>query len=308
MEPRLDGNESIFFTRQQEEIDPKIYEVVFAPLLARSLIPTQEGIAPTAPVYTYRMYEDVGEAKVVSDWSDDLPAVQAKGTESPQIIHTLADSYGWSILEIQEAARTNTPLDTMLARAAKRAIDSKIDKFLSVGDSAYGVTGLLSIASGTTTFTPATKQGGGIAWADATGEEIAADLIGIVNALVEATQAAGAVFTKYVVAVPVAQYNMAAARRISIASDTTALQFAKQNSPYIEDVVSWFRTKTAGAGGVTRMVAYPRDPMVVAGIVPMEFTILPPQEKNLKIIRPCIGRCGGIIARYPVAIGYGDGI
>lgn len=303
-EIKLDAVESVFFKRQLEAIDAKVYETMYPAYKARSLLPTQGGVDPTDRVYTYRMSNSVGFAKFIANAGDDLPRATANATESSQLIKRLGVSYGYSVYDIRAAARSGIALDAMEAMAARRAIEEKVDAILSLGDVSHGLTGLLGIASGTTSFTPSTKGLGGLTWANATGDEMAADVIGIVSAIVAATKGA---FNRFKVVVPIEQFNLLQSKRLSGNGERTALQFA-QASAFVESIEPWYRCDGAGAGGTDRMCAFASQPDVVSALVPEEFMLHAPQERNLELVRLATAACGGVIARYPVAIAYGDGI
>lgn len=306
---RLDAAESAFFLRQLEAVDQQTYEVRYPALRARSLIPTQPNIPDWARVYTWREYDKFGTAKFIANTADDLPRADAKGAEASKIIKPLGASYGYDIFEVKAAAAMGTPLDAMKANACRYAIENKVDSVLALGDTKHNLQGLLSLTS-TTSFTVGTKQAGGLTWGtlaapNATGDEVAADLMGIVSNLVDATKG---LWARFKIVLPIKQYNYAAQKRLGSNSDTTALRFALDNSPFIESIEPWYRCSGAGAGATDRMVAYPLDPMVLAGIVPMEYTPMPVQQENLEYIINAIATCAGVVARYPVAISYGDGI
>lgn len=306
---RLDASESVFFKRELEAIDARVYEVKYPEYKARRLIPTQDGVSESDKVYTYRMYDTFGKAIWVGPGSSDSPVGEATGDEVPQVIRPLTAGYEYDIFEIQAAARQNRPLDSMKAMGARRAMEELIDQALSIGVANMGLKGLLGIAN-TTTFTPSTKTAGGLTWGtmaapNATGAEVANDIMGICSRIVEVTKG---VFDRFNVLLPIEQYNYAAQVRIGSVSDTTALAFAKATSPFIADVIPWFRCDAAGAASADRMCAYPYNPEVVSALVPMEIRFLPPQERELKFKRPGIASCGGVVCRYPVAVAYGDGI
>lgn len=309
---RLDASESVFFSRQLESIDATTYEAKFPELKARRFLPTISSVAEWAKVYMYRAMERFGSAKVIANMADDLPRADVSGSEVSQTIKYLGASFGYDIQEIKAAAAMGTDLDGLRARSCRYAIEEQIDELLALGDTSLGLTGLLKIASGTTSFTPSTKAAGGTSWGtldapNATGQEVAADLMAAPAAIVAASKEAFA--GPFTIALPIAQYNYAAQTPHGTGNGMlTALQFAKANSPYIADIVPWHRCATAGSGSVTRMAVFPRDPMVLGALVPQEYTQLAPQQRNLAWVVNAMASCGGIVCRYPIAVAYGDSI
>jgi hypothetical protein len=309
---KLDSNQNIFFSRQLEDIDDKSYEVLFAGMLARRYIPQIEGVPEWANSHTFRMYEMVGTAKIVGPNSNDLPRVGVKAAEKSRIIKQLADSYSWTVREIQQAAATGAPLDEMTVLAARTAIARLVDDLLASGDSTNGIEGLLNL-TGVNTSTATTKTGGGTNWLSAgcTPDEILKDL----NLIISDTRAALKQadnqipqFARFTILLPSLNYQKVATTARSSTSDTTILKFFLENNPWVESVEEWYKCDTGASGGGTRAVCFPRTPLWGGSLIPQEFSALPPQESGLDIIVPCTATCGGVITRYPVAARYMDAI
>ena len=308
MQDRLDAAESVWFKRQLEFIDRQMYETVFPDNLARLYIPTQSGVPDWANVYTWHMFEKFGKAKIIGNHGDDLPRADATGSEASKIIKDLGVAYGWTLREVKRSNATGVPLDAMKAMSARFAIDTEMDNILANGLATHNLEGLLSL-TGANTYTPITKAGGGTTWAVATPDEISQDLFGIVaKAQGDLKMAGGPVFRKFTILIPIEQYALIAQKRMGDGSNITVLNFCLQNSPWIEAIEPWHHCDTAGSGGVDRMVAYPRNPLVVAGIVPQEYVAMTPQQRNLEFVVNTIASTGGVVCRYPIAVLYGDGI
>lgn len=306
---RLDAAESVFFKRQLEAVDRTLYETLFPENKARTLIPTQGGIPDWARVYTWRMFEQFGKAKIAANMADDIPRADRTGSEDSKIIKPVTSSYGWDIFEVKAAAATNTPLDALKAVAARFAIETEIDEILAIGNTQNNLTGLLNLSS-TTSFTVSTKAATGLtAWSGASADEIAKDLFGIVSAIMVAMKGAGGpMFSRFTIVLPISQYALIAQKRMGDGSDSTVLRFVLANSPWIEAIEPWHHCTGAGSGATDRMVCYPKNPLVLAGLVPMEFTTLPPEQRNLEFVVNALATVGGVVCRYPVAVSYGDGI
>ena len=308
----LDAVQSAFFKRQLEHIEQQAYEFKFPNLMALQLVPLVGGIPEWAKVYTWRMFEEFGSAKVIANMADDLPRSDVSGTESSKVIKTIGSSYGYDVDEIAAAAeKTGTALDVSRAMACRRAIDTGLDDLLSTGDSASGIEGLID-PTDAQSYTLSDKDNGNaktwgtVGTPNATPQEIVADLMGIAAARVEATKG---VFTRFTIVLPIPQYNLAAQIPMGPAGETTPLKFALANSPYIESVVPWYKLTAGTPGGATnRMLCFARTPEVVAGIVPLRFQVEAPQQKNLTYIINARAKCGGIVLRYGAAYAVADGL
>ena len=308
LDSRLDASESAFFARQLEHVDKTLYETVFPENKARKLIPTQPGVPDWARVYTWRLFDKFGRAKIISNTADDIPRADVSGAEESKIIKPVAASYGWDVFEIKAAAATGTPLDALKAVSARFAVETEIDRILMLGDSDHGLIGLLGL-SNTTSFTPADKAAGGKTWAVATPDEIIADVSGAIQAIRTALKnAGGPSFQRFDIVLPIAQYSKISQTRLGDGSDTTILKFLLESNPFVNSIEESHHSDGAGAAATDRMTVYPRNPLILAGIVPMEFNTQPPEQRNLEFVINAMASTGGVVARYPVAIAYGDGI
>ncbi len=306
---RLDAAESVFFARELEDIDRRMFQTIFADLRALQYIPLIPGISPYQAVYTWRMFTMFGQAVIVDDTADDIPAADVTGDEESRIIKTVGSAYSYNIFDIQRAAAVGTPLDQMKADAARFAINTKVDQILALGDAPHNLVGLLSIPSGTTSYSPNTKSLGGTTWVNGTPDEVAKDIHGIAAAVrVAMKNSGGPMFNDLTVLVPDAQHAQIATTRMGDGSDSTILRHVLTTSPWIKAIEPWHLCATAGAGSTARMVCYPRTELVVGAVLPIPYASQPPQQRNLNFVINAIARCGGIVPRYPIAIAYGDGI
>lgn len=315
---RLDSNETIFFTRQLEAIDPTAYMTLFAGILGRRYIPLVENVSPLENVYTYRMYTIHGKARLGAPRARNAPVVSVTAEEASQNIKQIPVAMTWTVREIQQAAKYNVPLDNLTVQAAMSTIARKQDNMLAFGEAGTNIKGLLNHSS-VVLSTPVNKTGGGTAWTGATvkADEIIKDVNTLINdtraALKQASKMPGGdatpAFDKFTVLVPSTRYSLIASTPRTDNSDTTILQFLLRNNPFIESIEEWFQCDTADAAGTgPRLVAYPRDPMCVGALIPEEFNQLGPQEEGHSIVVPANGSCGGTVLRYTVAVRYMDGI
>ncbi len=313
---RLDAGESAMFLRQLEDIDSRAFMRRYPDLIARQVIPTFENVAQWAAVYTYREWTPNGAAKFIKDLADDLPSVDVTGKEFSQSIRDCGNSYKFSIKEIKYAAANGLSLDGMRAEAARTATEQLLDQTLATGSALEGLQGILSLdstaiasANRVTVVTASTKAAGGVAWGTllapvATGQEVANDVIGLASKIVSDTKG---IWSRLNVVLPIDQYNYMAATRLNAINDTTALEFVLKNAN-VASVRPWYACATAGGSSASRLAMFPSDPMVLGGIVPMEWTPQAPQQRNLSWVINCLASCGGVVCRYPIAMRYMDAI
>ena len=131
---RLDQGEQVFFEDQLTLVKARTYDVIHKDLKALTLLPVSTEQDDAAEHIEYRSYDQVGMAKIVSDYANDFPRVDTLGTKKSVQVHSLGDSYGYSIQEIRRAARANFNLDARRAMAARRGIEEKQDHIAWFGD------------------------------------------------------------------------------------------------------------------------------------------------------------------------------
>lgn len=308
----MDAGEGFTFLRQLESVDTFAYQQLYPGLMAQQLIPPESGVPSWAHTRTYRQYDRKGIAALIASASDDLPLMEETGQEFTSYIKPFGAAYQYNLDEIAAAAATGIPIDSMRAAQARWACERAVDQVLANGTQTLpngttpAVPGLLGLTNqtGTTAFTPGTKQAGGTTWGtiaapNATGDEVAADLMGVCNKIFEATQQ---LFSSFRILVNPAQYDYASQKRLGSVSDTTALAFAKANCPYIENVYPWWQIP-AGT-----LVAFAPSPLVAAAVVPLQWTPEPPQARSLTYVINSRIRCGGVISRYPVGMSIVTGL
>lgn len=302
--PHLDAAENAAFLRELEFISKKMLNIRYAALKGRQIVPTDnEGMGAWQQSYTYRLWDSKGEAKPIMDMSDDLPAVNLHGTETTQRIQAYGVSFNFSIDEVAAMAATGRSLETDRAAVARKVLEQKLDTIASSGDSARGIYGINSL-TGTDTFTPGTKAAGGLTWAVATPDEILADMNGAVRQIRVNTKE---VESPTRIVLPTSQHQIISTKARSTLSDTTILKFFELNNPGIQ-VLSWERLAAAGSGSTDRMLVYDPTPENLKMLVPLEFTMQPPQLKNMSYVVNCWVKTGGVISPFPKSISFADGI
>ena len=258
-----------------------------------------------AETYTYRQYDAVGIAKIIADYSDDMPIVSVLGKEFTSNIKTLGVGYYYSLQEVRAAQQANKPLDAMKAQACRDAFEQAVDKIGTSGDSANGLLGFLNQPNALLYTVLNDGTGSSQTWASKTPDQIIRDITGITNYIFTTTKQVEKPDT---LAVPPTQYNQIVATPRASNSDTTIHDFVLRTNPFIKSIVPWYKLTGAGTSNKDRMVCYTRNPRKLRLQIPLEQQPLPPQAKDLGFTVPTEGRIGGVVAYYPYAMSYGDGI
>lgn len=302
---RLDAAQTVFFTRQLEEIDATMYDVKYADLEAFQLVPVKSDMHPGTDSYTYRMYDAKGVATMTSNYAGSSPRADVSGQEFTSRVRGIRNSYGYNVQEIRAAAKENFPLDSARAIAARRVMNEKVNRTALLGDAEHQIVGLFNQPNAQTYTIPANGTGASKKFADKTTEQVLDDLFGFVDQIPTVTNEIEKP-TRVLMPYPVIR---ALGRRLvgAAAPGVSILKFFQEQRPGIEVRGALF-LNSAGAGGVGRMMAYDPKPENMQLLVPIAFESFPPQQNGLEFVIENHARMGGVVVRFPMSMIYADGI
>lgn len=302
---QLDANESAFFTRQLESIKTKTYDTKQKVLKAVTLIPVSTDAPAGADLITYRKFTQIGLAKFIQDYAHDLPRADIYGEEVSRKVHSIGNSYGYSIKEIRRAQLAGLDLDPRRAAAARRAQDELVNTTALLGNTAHNIPGFLNNPNITEYTVPADGTGSTKTFSTKTPDQIIASINGLVNAAVAATNGRELPDT---LLLPITQYNLLANTPRSANSDTSTLQWILKNNVYLKSIEWVSELAGIGAGGTDRMLCYVKDADHLTLEIPQPFEQFPAQAKGLAFEVPCHSETAGTIIYYPASVVFGDGI
>jgi hypothetical protein len=294
----LDAGETGFIAKQLEHVAAQTYDIKRAPAKARSFIPVDSIVPSGAESFSYDQWDTVGLARLIANYADDLPAVDAFVKRFNAPIRGLGASYSYSLQDIRAVQFSRGRLNEMKALAARDSVEYQIDQLAAFGNVAAGLSGFLN-HSAVPLVTPVVG-----AWTESTSAtDIFKDLNKLVNAIVQATKETG-----------IPDTLLLDTESMGILLKPTGAEFSKtilraflDNNPYIKNIDQWHLLDNANVALTgRRIMAYKRDPVVVQLVIPQEFEQLPPQPKNLSFSVPCHARIGGISFHYPLAAAYMD--
>jgi hypothetical protein len=301
---RLDANEGVFFARQLEYVRAQTYDVKRPKLSALALMPVDTSIPEGANTITYRQFDEVGMAKVVGNYANDLPRADVVGKEFTSPIRTIGNAYGYNTQEIRNAMFAGVNLNGKKATAATKAQEQKINQLAFAGDADNGLPGLLNNSNVPEVTLLADGTGSSKTFASKTADKIVRDINALINKVI--TQSKG-IHRVTEVWLPVEQYALIATVQNSSASDATILSFLKEVHPGVtfNQVVE---LDGAGAGGADRMYALENSRDNWQLNIPMMIKQHTPQQVGLEFVVPVESRFGGVTIEYPLSMAYSDGI
>lgn len=304
----MDADGAFFFQRQLEHIKARSYDVRYAELKARMLFPVSNEGGPGVTSITYRTYDQVGAAKIINAYADDLPRADVAGKETTIPVRSVAISYGYNLDEIQSSQLTGASLDQRRANAARRSNEQVVNDVAFFGDNESGLPGLFSnpnIPTGAVV-----NPGSGTEWVNKTPDQILFDVNDLFADIFETTKM---VEQGNTLLLPPAQWSYIMSTPRSSNSDTTIAQYLAQNSPYLDSIDDMIPVNECDAANnpllsTDAMVAYDRSPDKLQLEIPVELEMLPAQQKNLEMIVPGRSRLAGLNIYYPLSLAIGTGI
>jgi len=301
----LDDGESIFFAKELEHLKSKSYDIAFPELKARALIPVSSEAGPGAESITYQQYDQVGMAKIIASYADDLPRADISAKEFTSIIKSLGASYGYNLQEIRAAKMAGKSLTERKLVAARRAIMQKENAAAWFGDADAGCVGMFDNPNIISVTVPNDGTGPSTKFEDKTAAQILRDMNAMATAIHDQTKGVESADT---LLLPLKQYNQVFTTQLSSGSDMTIGKFFLENSPHIKEIVWLNELKDEGGAGVDSMVAYKKSPDKLTLEIPSDFEQLPVQERNLEFVVNVHERFGGVIIYYPLSVAKGQGI
>lgn len=301
---RCDANESVFFARQLEYVKSKTYDVKRVPLNAMRLMPVSTETPEGATTITYRQFDGVGMAKVISNYANDLPRNDVVGKEFTSPIRSIGNAYGYNMQEIRSALYAGTNLSTRKATQTTRSQEELVNRLAFAGDADHGLPGLIGNANVPEVTLAADGTGASKTFASKTPALIVRDVNSLINKVISQSKGVHRVTQVWF---PVEQYALLATTQNSAASDTTILEFLRSVHPGVtfEQVVEM---DGAGAGGADRMYAMENSSDNWQLEIPMMIRQYAPQQQGLEFVVPVESRFGGVIIEYPLAFAFADGI
>ena len=302
---------SIFFARELDYVKSLSYDTEYPEFTALNLFPISSEADQGAETITYYTYDKVGLAKVIDNYSTDLPRADVNGKPSYATVKSIGDSYGYSVQEMRASRLAGKSLDVRKAESARYMIDNKTNQIAWNGDADSGLLGVLSAGQSIPLYTIPNGAAGTTAWSSKTADEILADINGMAKQVAKVTKNVERPDT---LCIPSDCYMDIATRRIPDTS-TTVLSFVLEHAPYIKNIVSTAElnsdspdTNPYAASNQGVAFLFRNDKRKLSIENPMPFYQYPIQVRNLETVVPCEARTAGMIVYYPLSAIIGVGI
>jgi len=261
---------------------------------------------------TYFSADMMGRADWFHHAALDVPIAELAREKFERGIEMAAIGYRYTLEEV--ASAMNTPglnLTADKASACRRAYEEFVDNLALRGSVPKAMQGLINSSLVTATTAPADGAAGATTFASKTNQQVIRDINSAMMGIATGTN--WLYYADTILLPPAVLVGLAG--RIIEYSSMTLLDWIKQYNVLTVQTgrpitLAGVRgLETAGLGGISRMVAYRRDPQVLKMWIPMPHRFLPVWQRGPLVFDvPGIFRLGGVEIRLPAAMRYLDGI
>lgn len=283
----------ILSARELDFVKAQTYGLKFPEMKGLSLVPMASDVPEWVDTITYVYYDEVGMAKIIANYADDLPRADVEGKEVTLKVKQLGVSYGYNNRELAQSLATGRNLPMRKAAAARRAIDVKLNQIAMVGDNQYGLYGLTNHPNIGITTLPSNKD-----WN--TGSPTAQELLDDVAALYDAVRVQSkGVHTPNQILLPTKHLSLLRRTYLSNSNGKTVLERLQNDYPALQFVE--VPELQAQAGQKSQIIIGEFDATNITHEMPQPFKQLPAEARNLEIVVNCTAASAGVAVHYPLA-------
>ncbi|QVW27732.1 major capsid protein [Hafnia phage Pocis76] len=282
----------IWTAQELHKIKSQAYEKEYPAGSALKVFPVTNELSDTDRTFEYQVFDKVGLAQIITDYTDDLPTVDALMTSEFGRVFRLGNAFLISIDEIKAGARTGRSLSTRKANACQLAHDQLINRLVFKGSrphkivSVFDHPNITKIAATTKWLNGDTKHP----------EAAESDLERAIELLENQTN--GAHRATHILIPPSIRKVLSA--RMPETTMSYLDYFKSQNGGIeIESIAELENYDGAGNKGV---LVYEKNPMNMSIEIPEAFNMLPAQAKDLHFKVPCTSKCTGLTIYRPLTL------
>lgn len=306
-----------FLIPQMSYIEREVYAIKYPSIRYHKLVPVDTSGGPWIPSVTYYSLDYVGQAQWFNGRAQDIANADAIRAKQETAVKMAGIGYRFDLEELAQAQMLGRNLTIDKGNAARLSAEQFIDQATIFGDPTTGFTGLVNNA--TVAAVPASTVGAqngatnSPLGANKTPTQNLADVNGLLTGIWSTSNTVEMADT---LLLPLGLFSYYSTAQLNSVQDTTILDFIRLKNIYTAEtgqplmIMPVRGLDTAGAGGVSRTVAYRRDPTVVKVHIPMPFHFLPTpwQVGPIQWEVPGLFRFGGVDIRRPGAFRYLDGL
>ena len=288
---KLDAH-GIWTVNQLTQLLNRQYEQAYPQTGVLELFPVTTELSPVTKNFEWLEFDGVTSAKIIADYTDDLPTVEAMATEKTGKVFRLGNAWFISIDEIKAGQALGSSLSDRKASLAREGHETLVNDLVFKGSAPHNIVSVFDQPN----INRLTSAG----W---TTPEIAfSELQDLIDTIEDVTLGRHHVTN---IVIPPSKRRLLTQKMPDVTE--SYLAWFKENYPNVT-ITAIAELEDIDGAGTKGVLAYEKDPMNMSIEIPERFNMLPMQPKDLHFKVPCTSKCTGLIVYRPLTIAILSGV
>lgn len=288
---KLDAH-GIWTVNQLTQLLNRQYEQAYPQTGVLELFPVTTELSPVTKNFEWLEFDGVTSAKIIADYTDDLPTVEAMASEKTGKVFRLGNAWFISIDEIKAGQALGSSLSDRKASLAREGHETLVNDLVFKGSAPHNIVSVFD--------QPNINRLTSASW---TTPEIAfSELQDLIETIEDVTLGRHHVTN---IAIPPSKRRLLTQKMPDVTE--SYLAWFKENYPNVT-ITAIAELEDIDGAGTKGVLAYEKDPMNMSIEIPERFNMLPMQPKDLHFKVPCTSKCTGLIVYRPLTIAILSGV
>lgn len=288
---KLDAH-GIWTVNQLTQLLNRQYEQAYPQTGVLELFPVTTELSPVTKNFEWLEFDGVTSAKIIADYTDDLPTVEAMASEKTGKVFRLGNAWFISIDEIKAGQALGSSLSDRKASLAREGHETLVNDLVFKGSAPHNIVSVFD--------QPNINRLISASW---TTPEIAfSELQNLIETIEDVTLGRHHVTN---IVIPPSKRRLLTQKMPDVTE--SYLAWFKENYPNVT-ITAIAELEDIDGAGTKGVLAYEKDPMNMSIEIPERFNMLPMQPKDLHFKVPCTSKCTGLIVYRPLTIAILSGV
>ena len=288
---KLDAH-GIWTVNQLTQLLNRQYEQAYPQTGVLELFPVTTELSPVTKNFEWLEFDGVTSAKIIADYTDDLPTVEAMASEKTGKVFRLGNAWFISIDEIKAGQALGSSLSDRKASLAREGHETLVNDLVFKGSAPHNIVSVFN--------QPNINRITSASW---TTPEIAfSELQDLIETIEDVTLGRHHVTN---IVIPPSKRRLLTQKMPDVTE--SYLAWFKENYPNVT-ITAIAELEDIDGAGTKGVLAYEKDPMNMSIEIPERFNMLPMQPKDLHFKVPCTSKCTGLIVYRPLTIAILSGV
>lgn len=288
---KLDAH-GIWTVNQLTQLLNRQYKQAYPQTGVLELFPVTTELSPVTKNFEWLEFDGVTSAKIIADYTDDLPTVEAMASEKTGKVFRLGNAWFISIDEIKAGQALGSSLSDRKASLAREGHETLVNDLVFKGSAPHNIVSVFD--------QPNINRLTSASW---TTPEIAfSELQDLIETIEDVTLGRHHVTN---IVIPPSKRRLLTQKMPDVTE--SYLAWFKENYPNVT-ITAIAELEDIDGAGTKGVLAYEKDPMNMSIEIPERFNMLPMQPKDLHFKVPCTSKCTGLIVYRPLTIAILSGV